>query len=201
MEIQRVFLDANILFSRTLRDWLFLLRIETEGNMFSLSTSEDALVEAQHSFRKKNPHVSGNAVSRIRETTARFCDEVLTDYPVQTAGPFSDIHDLHIHSAAVAAHSHILVTKDKGFLDLDEDQKDDLPYEIVSADEFLVLVDDSASQFVQSVTKLQNEYWAQEAGGNGQKSIGGIVDALQQSECPGFAFRVRGHLQQLSGPV
>jgi len=36
MEVQRVFLDANILCSKTLRDWFFMLRMETGGNMFTL---------------------------------------------------------------------------------------------------------------------------------------------------------------------
>lgn len=40
MEVQRVFLDANILFSKTLRDWFFMLRMETGGNMFTLIRSE-----------------------------------------------------------------------------------------------------------------------------------------------------------------
>lgn len=69
MEVQRVFLDANILLSKTLRDWFFMLRIETGGNMFTLITSEDALVEAQYSFRKHNPELSGHVVTNIRKQT------------------------------------------------------------------------------------------------------------------------------------
>lgn len=199
MEIQRVFLDANILFSRTLRDWLFMLRIETEGSMFTLSTSEDALVEAQYSLRKKKPEVPGRTISNIRKKSALVCDEVIDDYPGKAKGPFLDKYDLHIHSALIAAGSHILITQDKGFLNLPEEQKDELPYEILSPDEFLILIDDSASQIVSSVTKQQSVYWINSQMRNRKTSGIGLESALRKSGCPKFATRVRKHLRNLSG--
>lgn len=38
---QRVFVDANILFARTLRDWLFLLKLQSENSMFIVMATED----------------------------------------------------------------------------------------------------------------------------------------------------------------
>ncbi len=199
MEVQRVFLDANILFSKTLRDWFFMLRMETGGNMFTLITSEDALVEAQYSFRKRNPEVSGRAVTSIRKKTAEFCDDVIEDYPGKASGPFLDRYDLHIHSAALASGCHMLITQDKGFLDLPEEQKDELAYEILSPDEFLILLDDSASQFVSSVAKKQSTYWVKNRSEN--KTPGGVrlETALRKSGCPSFATRVRHHMKDLAG--
>lgn len=199
MEVQRVFLDANILFSKTLRDWFFMLRMETGGDMFTLITSEDALVEAQYTYRKQNPEVSGRVVANIRKKTAEFCDDVIEDYPGKATGPFLDRYDLHIHSAALASGCHMLVTQDKGFLDLPEEQKDELAYEILSPDEFLILLDDSASQFVSSVTKKQSAYWVKSRSEN--KATGGISleTALRKSGCPKFASRVRGHIKNLAG--
>lgn len=199
MEAQRVFLDANILYSRTLRDWLFMLRIETSGSMFTLATSEDALVEAQYSFRKKNPDSPGRTVTNIRKKTAKFCDEIIEEYPGKVKGPFRDKYDLHIHSALIEAGSHILVTQDKGFLSLPEDRKDELPYEILSPDEFLILIDDSASQFVSSVTKQQSKFWIKNRSGTGNNNALELEAALRKSGCPKFAGRVRKHLQKLSG--
>lgn len=201
MEIQRVFLDANILFSRTLRDWLFMLRMETKGSMFTLATSEDALVEAQYSLRKKNPNTSGRAITNIRKKTANFCDEIIEDYPGKAKGPFMDKYDLHIHSALLAAGSHILLTQDKGFLNLPAKQKDEVPYEILSPDDFLILIDDSASQFVSSVAKQQSTYWNKNRARSGSESVIGLETALRKSGCPRFAARVRKHLQNLSGAV
>ncbi len=199
MEVQRVFLDANILFSKTLRDWFFMLRMETGGDMFTLITSEDALVEAQYSFRKRNPEVSGRAVTNIRKKTAEFCDDVIEDYPGKASGPFLDRYDLHIHSAALASGCHMLVTQDKGFLELPEEQKDGLEYEILSPDEFLILLDDSASQFVSSVTKKQSAYWVKSRSESKTRVAVNLETALRKGGCPNFAARVRRHMKDLAG--
>lgn len=37
--------DANVLFSKTLRDWLFLLRHETQGQMYTVLATEDIIAE------------------------------------------------------------------------------------------------------------------------------------------------------------
>lgn len=42
--MQRVFVDANVLYSRTLRDWTFLFRGSTDG-MFQLHSTEDVFAE------------------------------------------------------------------------------------------------------------------------------------------------------------
>jgi hypothetical protein len=93
----------------------------------------------------------------------------------------------------------MLVTQDKGFLDLPEDQKDELAYEILSPDDFFLLLDDSASQFVSSVTKQQSVYWVKRR--SEDKAIGGmsLEAALRKSGCPKFAARVRGHIKNLAG--
>lgn len=199
MEVQRVFLDANILFSKTLRDWFFMLRIETDGSMFTLITSEDALVEAQHSFRKRKPEVSGSEVTNIRKKTVEFCDDVIEDYPGKTSGPFLDRYDLHIHSAAMAAGCHMLITQDKGFLNLPEEHKDELAYEILSPDEFILLLDDSASQFVSTVTKQQSAYWVKRRPEGKELGAMSLESALRKSGCPKFATRVRRHIKNLAG--
>lgn len=199
MEVQRVFLDANILFSKTLRDWFFMLRMETGGNMFTLITSEDALVEAQYTYRKRNPEVSGRVVTNIRKKTAEFCDDVIEDYPGKATGPFLDRYDLHIHSAALASGCHMLITQDRGFLELPEDQKDELAYEILSPDNFFLLINDSASQFVSSVTKQQSAYWVKRrTDGNVSRGMS-LESALRKSGCPKFAARVRSHIKNLAG--
>lgn len=199
MEVQRVFLDANILFSKTLQDWFFMLRMETGGDMFTLITSEDALVEAQYSFRKRNPEVSGRAVTNIRKKTAEFCDDVIEDYPGKASGPFLDRYDLHIHSAALASGCHMLITQDKGFLELPDEQKDELAYEILSPDEFLVLLDDSASQFVSSVTKKQSAYWVKIRSESKTQVGMNLETALRKSGCPKFAALVRSRINGLAG--
>lgn len=199
MEVQRVFIDANILFSRTLRDWMFMLRIETQGQMFTLSTSEDALVEAQYSFRKEHPSAPGHSIARIRNLVAEFCDEIVADYRVIPNALLADKYDLHIHAAAKSVGAHILVTQDKGFLSLSKGKKDGLPYEVMNADDFFVLLYDSAPQFVTRVVKDQMVFWATKRETDSRDNSMTLKTALLNSNCPNFAERVSNHLQNLAG--
>ena len=79
MLIQRVFVDANVLYSRTLRDWLFLLRRETEG-MFQIHTTEDVLAETEYRLRRSNPTMAGGVITDLREKITSAIDELVSDY-------------------------------------------------------------------------------------------------------------------------
>jgi len=50
----RVLLDANVLVSRTLRDWVLLLQARA-GGMFATCWTEDILAETIHAVRRRNP--------------------------------------------------------------------------------------------------------------------------------------------------
>lgn len=67
--------DANVLFSRTLRDWLFLLRNETEGGMFTVYATEDILAETLYRMRRKYPLAPGHLTSRAHDriSATRAC--------------------------------------------------------------------------------------------------------------------------------
>ena len=43
-------MDANVLYSRTLRDWMLMLRLEADG-MYVVLTTEDILTEVLYHFR------------------------------------------------------------------------------------------------------------------------------------------------------
>lgn len=191
---QRIFVDANILFSRTLRDWLFLLRLQGENSMFVVMATEDVLAETIYRLRRRYPDWDGGQISRIREALVKNLDELVEEFPIRDDHPGSDRDDIHVHSAAIAADAHMLLTSDSGFLNLGA-AADGLPYEIWSADEFFVLVDDSAPHLVEQVTKKQLRHWNQNP-----ESPGRIVEKLVDSGCPQFADRVTRHLRSLSGP-
>lgn len=65
-----IFLDANVLYSRTLRDWLWLLMIEFGKpggpNRIEPRVSEDVLAELVYRIRRDNPHLSDVEVGGIR---------------------------------------------------------------------------------------------------------------------------------------
>lgn len=136
--IQRIFVDANVLYSRSLRDWLFLLRSETEG-MFQIHTTEDVLAETEYRLRRNNPTMLGGVITDLRKKITDSIDELVGDYDATIPYGGPDPHDRHVHAAAIASHAHILLTNDAGFEGSDEE-----PYEVFNCDDFFILVDDSA---------------------------------------------------------
>jgi len=195
---QKVFLDANILFSRTLRDWFFQLRLNSQGDLFTVATSEEAIVEVQSRLRKENPGLSGQVVSRFRNQVTDFCDEFASEYLVPEIREIADEQDWHIHAAVLKLSSDILITSDKGFLTCREVLQESYNYEILHPDEFLVLVDDNWPSLVRRVTDLQSIYWAEKELHSGAKSRK-LATMLSDAKCPAFAARVQQHLKALSG--
>ena len=55
--------DANVLFSRTLRDWLFLL--SSGGELYTVHSTPDILAETLSRYRDRFPHVTGEEVDRL----------------------------------------------------------------------------------------------------------------------------------------
>lgn len=185
--LQRVFVDSNVLASRTLRDWLFLLRNETEG-MYQLHASFDVVVEAYRVWRRLNPRASGREGQALFERITANLDEMVGDFDGSIDFNGSDPGDVHVHAAAVASGAHLLLTnngRDFGDPDL-------LPFEIYTPDEFFCLIDDGGSQCVQRVAVEQAKYW------NGRRSTGQAVKtldaALLDAGCRQFAARVTSHL-------
>ena len=66
MKKQKVFVGANILFSKTLVDWLFFLREENLG-MFQLISTQDVFSEVLYNMRRNNPRAPGIRISRRLE--------------------------------------------------------------------------------------------------------------------------------------
>lgn len=187
----RVLVDANVLFSRTLRDWLALLYLEGEA-LFSVHWTEDILAETIRGLRRKNPEWPGQMTTsihdRIRDT---FEGGRVDDFTYDPSYAGKDPDDRHVHAAAVACDAHILLTNDDGFTLTAGDRKA-LPYEIYKPDPFFVLVDDGSPELVQRVTAIQQKYWVKrDAGAN-------LPRVLRDAGCNEFAERVREHLQGLT---
>jgi len=78
---QRVFVDANVLFSRTLYDWLFLLRIESRGRLFQIHTSWDVINEAGTRLRDDHPEWDGEGISSLMSKIQDIFDEIIEVFP------------------------------------------------------------------------------------------------------------------------
>lgn len=136
-----VLVDANVLFSKTLRDWLFLLRDETKANMFTVYATEDIIAETLYSLRRERPTAPGHMTSRVSELIREQLDDLVRDYEVDGSYPGSDKDDAHVHAAAVAAGADVVLTDDSDFTKLAPEIADQLPYEVHTPDSFLTLID------------------------------------------------------------
>lgn len=181
--VQRVFVDADVLFSRTLRDWLFLLKLESQGGMFTLGTSSDVIAEVIARIRDKHPQVSGAAIETLRARLVSTIDELFNDFHVQPRMLTGDRGDGHVRAAATDGKFDFLLTRDRTLL---ADAESDLPpfYEPISPDSFLTLVCDSAPTRVAAVAKKQADYY------QSRHQIPDLAGRLRAAGCPNFAARV-----------
>lgn len=186
---QRVFVDANILVSRTLLDWLFALQI-LSGDMFVFYTSQDVLAEAVRALRRKHPTAPGKIIKDRVEKIRAVMEEIIVDFPGNMPFDGMDRNDYHVHAAAFASRADIILT-DNSPQDITVTACEQC-YEIMNADAFLMLIRDSAPNVVVECTRQQLEYWQK------RKDFQGLDDALRRAGCDSFAGAVREALQVLA---
>ncbi|MFJ4760446.1 hypothetical protein ACIP1V_06580 [Kocuria marina] len=108
---QRVFVDANVLVSKTLMDWLFLLRLENPA-MFQVHSTEDVFAEVIANMRKKCPTAPGHRTAQRAQLIRKNMDEVLQGFPSDLDFTGTDRHDYHVHAGAVFGGADIILTPD-----------------------------------------------------------------------------------------
>lgn len=180
------FVDANVLFSKTLCDWLFLLRDETQGGLFRLFSSEDSITETMYHLRRKSPTGDGSVTARRNALVREYLDDIIAEFSGEVDFPGADKNDHHVHAAALAAQARYLISDDGGFADIDPD---DLPYEVHTVDSFLMLVAENVPSAVDAVIARQRVYFEK------RKNAKPLADALRDAGCPLFAECVRRHMQ------
>ncbi|MEZ0363414.1 PIN domain-containing protein [Mycobacterium sp. pUA109] len=183
-----VLVDANVFYSRTLRDWLALCYLEVDG-WFEVMWTEDIMAEFIYHLRKRYPTASDRHIGGVRDQLVEtFSTGRVAGYVIDADVPYPDIFDAHVHAAAVHARVDFLLTADNDFEQL-ADQLDDLLYEVHSPDSFFCLLDDSSPNAIKVVSQKQLDYW------KAKREQFNLCTQLQQAGAPQFAERVRGHLQ------
>lgn len=182
---QRVFIDSNVLYSRTLRDWLFMLRLETQGGMFQIHTTWDVITEVGARLRDNHPKAPGTLVAKVVKKCQEHFDEILEDYPGGPVPGIADEGDWMVHHAAEACRADVLLTQDQGF------ESDESCYEAYTCDDFFVELHKSAPAAVKLVAEKQMNFWAAK---NGK----GVPDALRDAGCPEFAEVVLAHIRHMA---
>ena len=133
--INRVFVDANVLYGRTQRDWFGLLTTDSISAPFRVYWSEDVLAEAIHHLRDRHPHWQGSKISGICERVrAMWADGYVADFVIDGSYPGNDPKDAHVHAAALACSAQYLVTNNLS--DFPTEESDTLPYEVYRPDDF-----------------------------------------------------------------
>lgn len=186
---QRVFVDANVLFSKTQMDWLFFLKTENDS-MFQLHATEDVFAEVASNMRKRNPRLAGHAVRNRVETMRLVVDEVVETFPADLPFTGRDEHDYHVHAAATYSQADLLLTcNDPSDISTTHDHH----YEIIHPDEFFVLVAESApANMLHPIVQAQIAYW------HNKPEFQQLDEALRRASCPKFADIIRRTLQEMA---
>ncbi len=175
-----VLVDANVWFSRTLRDWVCLLASDRQSSLFTALWTEDILAETIANIREKFPLATGGQVAHIREQIIEvFPEGQVRDY--DSTYPLTDPKDAHVHGAAIAGHADVLLTNNtKDFLPA-SGTDDDLPYELYTPDDFFLLVDSSSHALVHRTAHLIDEHHS------GKGTPYSIPERLRSAGAPEFA--------------
>ncbi len=185
---QAVFVDANVWFSRTLRDWIGLLYVTPDTAPFSVYWTEDVLAELLANLREKYPDWPGSKTTKLRDLLAQTFElGRVDDFVVDGSYHGPDPKDAHVHAAALACRADVLLTANARDFVWDHNTS---PYEVMRPDDFLVLVDDSAPQLVETVVSRMCSYWVSRDG------EADLPTSLRKADCPDFAERVRLHLRR-----
>lgn len=191
--LHTVFVDANILYSRTLRDWLFLMGMSDVGEIYRVRWSEDVLIEALYRLRRDHPEWHSSRIEDVRGKIERhFAECKVSNFAMDDHYDGEDRHDNHVHSAAVACRADIILTADKGFATWWQKRSDESSYEVQDPDSFFCLIDDSAPDIVVDVVRQQSSYWARHRG------EARLVESLRAARVPDFAERIKGHVRQIA---
>ena len=196
--LQRVFVDADVLASRTPYDWLALLRDETDA--FQLHSSPAVVTDAVRLWRSRDPAAREAAIPRRLALVTASLDEVLggaegvPTSPPDAAGasrgasggggPAAPGVDGPQGGCAVAdartTGAHVVVSSSA----VPGADGDGLPFEICTPDDFLCLTDDATPDAVRAVAR--------------QRAGEPLAAALAAAGCPAFAERVTSHLRAIS---
>jgi predicted nucleic acid-binding protein len=185
-----VFLDANVLFSRTLRDWICMLALDSEQTAYQVRWSEDVLAEWIYRMRRRHPDLTDHALGSVRRRLEEsFPDAMVTGYrPLDVPQP-RDINDWHVLAAAASVPVAFLVTDDKRAFPPECVQ--DLGFEVHTADSFLTLIADRHPALVQLTLENQISYWGRRDPDKSYENLyDGILSALRKAKASAFAERL-----------
>ncbi|WP_349826860.1 PIN domain-containing protein [Brevibacterium litoralis] len=145
--MRAVLADANLLFSRVLRDYFVYGAVE---GLVDLRWSEEILDEVGRNLVLKNGFTKAQA-ERLRDGLTAFLPQAMVvpaddDYAAFSAVPMKDPDDRHVLAAAVAARADYLCTDN--IEDFPEEAARVAGVRVVSPDAFLCLMAESRPHLI-----------------------------------------------------
>lgn len=172
-----VFLDANILYSRTLRDWISLLALEGDCAVFDLRYSEDVLAEWMYRLRRKRPEHSEQAIGgQRRRFVQAFPYGLVTGYSPNDVPCPPDPDDRRAFPPECVRES----------------------LSVRTGDEFLNWVADRSMPLVMRTLVRQIDYYRRSLVAE-DKDAAELIAHLRKAGAPRFADRLENHLAEPSG--
>ena len=188
-----VFADANVLYSRCLRDWLVLMALDSQYTAYELRWSEAVLAEAFYHLRRDHPGAPEQQIERWRDSLdENFPEAKVTQWDPQSVPRPKDPNDHHVLAAAFAGGVDILITSD-GDVDNFQQCLDqvDAGIEVKHVDDFLCMIADRYPALVRRRYLSQVGYWQQRGGLSEESAADSCIDSLDKAGARRFAFLLR----------
>ncbi|WP_127500075.1 PIN domain-containing protein [Actinoplanes solisilvae] len=188
-----VFTDANILYSRCLRDWLVLMALDSHYTAYKLRWSEAVLAETFYHLRRDHPNAPERQIERWRDLIDdKFPEAKVTDWDPGAVPCPRDPNDHHVLAAAIAGDVDILVTND-GDVDNFQHCLDQVGAEIdvQSSDDFLCMTATRHPKIVRRRYLSQITFWQHRKRCSEEAAADSCIDSLDKAGARRFAFLLR----------
>ncbi|WP_146070887.1 PIN domain-containing protein [Arthrobacter sp. B1805] len=194
-----VLLDETIYCQPLLRAWIASIFLEGDSTssapLFVVKWTDKIMDGFVHRTMEADPSRSATSVNKVRQhLEGTFSFGRIKKYSdVKSPEPPAPV-ERHVHAAAIHGSVDYVVTMHCS----DSAERIDLSYEIYSADDFLVLLDDSATSTVHAVVEI--ELCRAHARAKAEDGVD-LPLLLKEAGAPEFSKRVRGHLQYVDPKI
>ncbi|XTZ16651.1 PIN domain-containing protein [Micromonospora echinospora] len=188
-----VFVDANVLYSRCLRDWLVMMALDSHYTAYRLLWSEAVLAETFYHLRRNNPAAPEQQVERWRNLLdTHFPEAKVTSWDPSSVPCPQDPNDHHVLAAAHAGQADILVTNDGKISDF-QNCLDHVGagIDVHSVDDFLCLIAERHPELVHRRFVSQVMYWQHRNKLSEEAAADSVTNSLDKAGAGRFAFLLR----------
>lgn len=185
-----VFVDANVLYSRCLRDWLVMMALDSKYTAYQLRWSEAVLAEVFYRLRRNHPEAPERQLERWREQMdTAFPEAKVTHWDPGSVPRPSDPNDHHLLAAAYAGDVDVLITCDRDINNFQQclDQVD-AGISVLHVDDFLCVMADRHPELVRRRYLSQVKYWQQRRQIDEETAADSSLETLDRAGAKRFAF-------------